>query len=267
MFVERPGGKLFYDVVDHTPGWLADPETIVFLHGVGAGHELWVGWLPALIDRYRLLLIDTRGCGQSADIADYASWTLDGLSDDVLAVADHAGIGEFHIVGESAGGTAVLNLLTRGIDRIRTATTLSTAHRGGQIERVRKWRADVEANGVPWWSDQMMEHRFHPGALTPAQAAFFKARQDASTAEALLRKGEILLETDQTRKLSSIRCPLLMMLPDRSPFVTPDIGVEILGAVPSSELCIIPYSKHGIFYSHAAFASAQLRNFLARHSA
>ena len=58
-----------------------------------------------------------------------------------------------------------------------------------------------------------------------------------------------------------------MMLPDRSPIVTPDIGVEILGAVPSSELCIIPYSKHGIFYSHAAFASAQLRNFLARHSA
>ena len=46
-----------------------------------------------------------------------------------------------------------------------------------------------------------------------------------------------------------------------------DIGVEILGAVPSSELCIIPHSKHGIFYSHAAFASAQLRDFLARQSA
>ena len=185
----------------------------------------------------------------------------------MLAVADHAGIGPFHVVGESAGGTAVLNLLTRGLDRIRTATTLSTAHRGGQIERVRKWRADVEANGVAWWSGQMMEHRFYPGALTPEQAAFFKARQDASTAEALLRKGEILLETDLTGKLSNIGCPLLMMLPDRSPFVTPDIGVEILGAVPGSELCIIPHSKHGIFYSHAAFASGQLRDFLARQSA
>ena len=92
----------------------------------------------------------------------------------------------------------------------------------------------------------------------------FRTRQDASTAGALLRKGDILLETDLTDRLPAIRCPLLMILPDRSPFVTPDIGVEILGAVPSAELCIIPHSKHGIFYSHAAFASRQLRDFLAR---
>ena len=106
MFVDRPGGQLFYDIVERTPGWLANPETIVFLHGVGAGHELWAGWLAALIDRYRIVLIDTRGCGRSAGIAGYEAWTLDGLSDDVLAVADHAGIGAFHVVGESAGDWA-----------------------------------------------------------------------------------------------------------------------------------------------------------------
>jgi pimeloyl-ACP methyl ester carboxylesterase len=265
VFVDRPDGKLFYQVIDTTPGWLSAPETIVFLHGVGAGNELWAGWFPALADRYRLVLIDTRGCGQSAEIANYAAWTLDGLSDDVLAVADHAGLDQFHIVGESAGGTAVLNLISRGLDRIKTATTLSTAHRGGQIERVRKWRADIQAKGVAWWSGEMMDHRFHSGALSEAEAAFFKARQDASNAEALLRKGDILLETDLTPKLSGIRCPLLMILPDRSPFVTPEIGVEILGLVPGSDLAIIPHSKHGIFYSHAAFASQLMRDFLARN--
>jgi pimeloyl-ACP methyl ester carboxylesterase len=267
VFVERPDGKLFYRIIDATPSWLPDPETIVFLHGVGAGHELWAGWFPALVDRYRLVLIDTRGCGQSGDITDYAGWTLDGLSDDILAVADDAGLDRFHVVGESAGGTAVLNLSCRGLDRIKTATTLSTAHRGGQIERVRQWRSGIEERGVGWWSDEMMQHRFHPGALTEAQAEGFKSRQDASTVEALLRKGDILLETDLTPKLLGIRCPLLMILPDRSPFVTPDIGVEILGHVPSADLAIIPRSKHGIFYSHATFASHLMREFLERNGA
>ena len=262
--VERPGGELCYRVIEATAPWHGEPDTIVFLHGVGAGNELWSGWFSALIERYRLVLIDTRGCGRSAGIGGYDAWTLDGLSDDVLSVADHAGIPDFHVVGESAGGTAVLNLVSRDLERIRNATTLSTAHRGGQIDRVRRWRSDVEANGVAWWSDQMMQHRFHEGALSGEQAATFRARQDPSTAAALLRKGELLLETDLTELLPGIRCPLLTMLPDRSPFVTPDIGVETLGLVPGSELCIIPKAKHGIFYSHAGFAIGLLADFLAR---
>lgn len=186
MYVDLPEGRLFYEVIDQTAPWLTAPETIIFMHGVGASHDLWAGWLPALAHKYRVILIATRGCGQSAAIANHADWTLDGLSDDILAVADHAGVGNFHVVGESAGGTAVLNLIARGAGRVLTAMTLSAAHRGGQIERVRQWRADVEAKGVAWWSTEMMRHRFVDGALSPEKFACFRKRQDGSVAEALL---------------------------------------------------------------------------------
>lgn len=264
VFVELPEGRLFYEVIDQVAPWHQEPETIVFLHGVGARHDMWLGWLPALVDRYRLILIGTRGCGNSAGIANYADWSLDGLSDDILAVADHAGADNFHVVGESAGGTAVLNLVSRGLSRIKTATTLSTAHRGYQIEQVKNWRANVTAKGVAWWSGEMMQHRFISGTMSSAKTEWFRARQDEAIAEALLRKGDILLATDLTDDLAGIRCPLLMILPDHSPFVTPAIGVEILRHVPDAELSIIPHSKHGIFYSHDAFASRQLSEFLAR---
>jgi pimeloyl-ACP methyl ester carboxylesterase len=236
------------------------------MHGVGAHHSMWKGWLPALVDRYRIILIGTRGCGNSSEIANYADWTLDGLSNDILAVADHAGVDRFHVVGESAGGTAVLNLIARGLDRVLTATTLSTAHRGGQIARVRKWRADIEAKGIPWWSGEMIEHRFTADGLSAEKRACFRQLQDRSVAEAVLRKGDVLLETDLTDRLVGIKCPLLMLLPDHSPFVTPDIGVEILGHVKSAELSIIPNSKHGIFYSHDRFASELLAAFCRRNS-
>lgn len=264
MYVDFPEGRLYYEVIDQTAPWHAEPETIIFLHGVGAHHSLWRGWLAALAERYRIILIGTRGCGNSAEVVNYAGWTLDGLSDDILAVADDAGVEKFHVVGESAGGTAVLNLVSRGLARVLTATTLSTAHRGYQIERVNQWRADVEAKGVAWWSGEMMRHRFMEDGLSDARRAYFRKCQDASVSEALLRKGDILLATDLTDRLGGIECPLLMMLPDQSPFVTPDIGVEILGLVENAELCVIPNSKHGIFFSHDAFASKTLADFLAR---
>ena len=264
MFVNLPEGQLFYDVIDRVAPWYAEPETIMFMHGVGARHDMWTGWLPALADRFRVVLIGTRGCGYSAEITNYADWTLDGLSDDILAVADHAGVDKFHVVGESAGGTAVLNLVSRGLDRVMTATTLSTAHRGYQIEGVKQWRADVAAKGVSWWSGEMMKHRFMAGAMSDAKTAWFRARQDEAIAEALLRKGDVLLATDLTDKLAGIKCPLLMLLPDHSPFVTPEIGVEILKLVPEAELSIIPNSKHGIFYSHDVFASNLLADFIER---
>lgn len=266
MFVDLPEGRLFYEVIDQTVPWYGEPEAIIFMHGVGARHDLWMGWLPALADKYRIILLGTRGCGHSAEIGSYADWTLDGLSDDILAVADHAGVDTFHVVGEFAGGTAVLNLAARGLDRVLTAATLSTAHRGGQITRVKKWREDVKSKGVAWWSGEMMKHRFVDGAMSDAKYAYFRERQDQSVAKALLRKGDVLLATDLTDRLGSIKCPLLMMLPDHSPFVTPDIGVEILGLVPQAELSIIPNSKHGIFYSHDAFASGLLADFLARQT-
>ena len=55
------------------------------------------------------------------------------------------------------------------------------------------------------------------------------------------------------------------MPPDRSPSVKPDIGVEILPQGQSADYRIIPHSKDGILYSHAAFATRQLRKFLSRH--
>jgi len=264
MFVDLPEGRLFYDVIDHVAPWHDARETIIFMHGGGARHDMWSGWLPALLDRFRIIRVGTRGCGHSAEIANYADWTLDGLSNDILAVADHAGVDTFHVVGESAGGTAVLNLVSRGLARVKTATTLSTAHRGYQIERVKNWRDDVAAKGVAWWSGEMMAHRFVSGVMSEAKTAWFRARQDEAVAEALLRKGDVLLATDLSGDLAGIKCPLLMILPDHSPFVTPEIGVEILKHVPDAELCIIPNSKHGIFYSHDTFASNLLADFIAR---
>ncbi len=116
MFAERPSGPLFYQASGTSVQSEENSETIIFLHGVAVNHEMWRHWVPTLADRFRLLMLELRRFGQSSGMTDVASWTIDDVSDDILAVADQEGIEEFHVIGESFGGTAVLNLVTRGLN-------------------------------------------------------------------------------------------------------------------------------------------------------
>lgn len=49
-----------------------------------------------------------RGFGQSSVPPRDYRWTFEGLVDDLLKVADAAGVERFHLVGESIGGTVAL---------------------------------------------------------------------------------------------------------------------------------------------------------------
>ncbi len=39
-FVDTAHGRLHYDLIDHVPPWVQDPQTIVFHHGVAANRHL-----------------------------------------------------------------------------------------------------------------------------------------------------------------------------------------------------------------------------------
>ena len=102
-FLETSAGALHYTVIDAAAPWEASArETIVFCHGVATNADMWSAWLPALVQRYRVVRFDTRGFGRSALPPTGFAWTLEALGDDILAVADAARAERFHLVGEHA---------------------------------------------------------------------------------------------------------------------------------------------------------------------
>ncbi len=133
--LDRPGGALLFEVIDATPPWVRDAPLIVFHHGIGATADIWAEWLPALVDRFRIARFDTLGFGRSAVPGPGYAWSLDGLVEDVLAVARAAGGGPFHFVGESLGGTVGLRLATRHPEALLSLTVSNASHRGGSIQR------------------------------------------------------------------------------------------------------------------------------------
>ncbi|MDO4784744.1 MAG: alpha/beta fold hydrolase [Propionibacteriaceae bacterium] len=125
--VTRPGGE--------------DLPYLVFLQG-GPGHEAprpslkpaEPGWLPAALERYRVVLIDQRGTGRStpvtaqmlslaaAEIAEYCTHLrADAIVADCEALRQHLGVARWSVLGQSFGGFTLLHYLSTRPDSVERA--------------------------------------------------------------------------------------------------------------------------------------------------
>ena len=100
-------------------------KTVVFVHGTGQDHSIWV--LPtryfARHDR-NVLAVDLPGHGRSAG-APLAS--VEAIADWLIALLDAAGLGTAAIVGHSLGSLAAIAAAARHPDRVRAIALVGTA--------------------------------------------------------------------------------------------------------------------------------------------
>lgn len=107
--VEVTGARIFYAVYGK-----GDP--VVLLHG-GLGNSAHFGFqLPALIDRFQVIAIDSRGQGRSTK--GKLPITYDLMAGDVVAVLDKLAIKRASVVGWSDGGEIALKLGIEFPDRV-----------------------------------------------------------------------------------------------------------------------------------------------------
>ena len=183
-------------------------------HGVATTLEMWTEWLPVLARRFRLLRFDMRGFGGSSDGTEGHSWSVDRLVEDILAVANAAGVRRFHFIGESFGGTLGFALAARYPSNIISLTVANGAPRGGLVQNLSSW-ADLMRGSTRTWSDQMMQWRFAPQSVEHVKHEWFRNVQEHCDSEAILAVAELLSRTDLSGELSRIAAPTLLLAPDR----------------------------------------------------
>jgi pimeloyl-ACP methyl ester carboxylesterase len=266
-FVERDNGRLFYEVVDLAPSWRPDPPTIVFHHGIAATHEIWSGWIPALCERYRIVRFDVRGFGQSTVSREGYWYSMDGLIDDLLAVAAAGGAERFHLVGESLGGTVGLATALAAPDRVLSLTVSNGSHRGGSIQNARSWGDDIARLGRPVWARHATEARLISGVVEPEKWEWFYQQLLTCSVDAMLSLARLLLGCDLSQQVGGIAQPVLLLCPDASPFIAVSVMADLHARLPDSELQVFPHSRHGLPLSHAAEGAQSLASFLARRFA
>ncbi|GGU73759.1 alpha/beta hydrolase [Streptomyces albospinus] len=91
---------------------------LVLVHGTGATREQWLPLTEAVADRFTVVAPDYSGSGGTIDHG--GPLTLADLADEVLAAADHAGLGTFHLVGHSLGAAIATHLAGSHPARVRS---------------------------------------------------------------------------------------------------------------------------------------------------
>ena len=120
--IELPGRGRTSIRVAHGP---PDAPTVVLLHGLAATGRLnWFTALPALSERFRVIIVDHRGHGRGIRTDHFR---LVDCADDAVAVADHLGIESFIAVGYSMGGPIAKLCWSRHRDRVRGLVLCATA--------------------------------------------------------------------------------------------------------------------------------------------
>ncbi len=102
-FVDNNGVRIHYEI-DDAP---ADALPLVLMHGMGMSTKDWhhAGYTQKLADEFRLILIDSRGFGQSDKPKDPADYGRAEKVSDVTAVLDDLGIDTAYYWGYSMGAS------------------------------------------------------------------------------------------------------------------------------------------------------------------
>jgi len=96
-FAQAGDARLFYRLDGHVHA-----PVLVLVSSLGTTHRMWDAAAPFLLERFRLVRLDTRGHGASN--APPGHYTLAQLGGDVLAVMDAAGVTVATYCGLSLGG-------------------------------------------------------------------------------------------------------------------------------------------------------------------
>ncbi|MBW0148423.1 MULTISPECIES: alpha/beta fold hydrolase [Marinobacter] len=159
-FLKHNGRTLCYRLL----GDSAKP-LILMAHPLGMTQGVWDDMLPSLLGKFRVLTWDLPGHGASAAWpAGSSRITPDDLAREALALADNAGVEQFHFVGTSIGGVIGQQLVSQHADRLLSATLTNTGAVIGTADAWNTRSANVLELGLQTMAVDIVPRWFGPNA-------------------------------------------------------------------------------------------------------
>ncbi len=137
---------------------LGNGPAIVLLHPFPTNHEFWLPIADALSSRYRLILLDLRGHGDSG-VGDGPA-TMDKHAADIVRVMDDAEVPRAPLIGVSIGGYAIFEFWRKYGNRVSALVLCNTKAPADNTEaRAARLQAanDVIEKGTEPFFDGMVQ--------------------------------------------------------------------------------------------------------------
>lgn len=110
--------------------WTNDKPLLVLLHGFPQTHVLWHRVAQQLKDRFRIVMPDLRGYGDSSHApgdADHAHYSKRAMAQEVVDLMDHLGVQDFFLCGHDRGGRVAHRLAVDHPARVKKLCVIDIA--------------------------------------------------------------------------------------------------------------------------------------------
>jgi aminoacrylate hydrolase len=243
---------------------------VLLVPGLGGVGSYWNPNIAAFSQRYRVVVHDHRGTGQSS--RSLIRYSVDQMTDDLLGLMDHLGIEQAHLVGHSTGGAIGQTLAVKHPDRLKSLVIYASWTKADPFfRRVFEARrallteagaaAYVRATAVflypDWWVNEnlgVLEEREKVGMPAFPAPEIVASRIDA------------VVNFDRTADLPNIKTPTLIICAKDDFLTPPYFSRELARLIPGSELQVLESGGHCASETRSREFDRAVLGFIAKHS-
>ena len=249
-------------------------EPLLLLHGFSGACATWHPVANALADRWRVIMLDSLGHGQSDAPPSVEAYRMAAVAADILDLLDQLAIRRTHLLGYSMGGRLALYVALRYPERLRSLI-LESASPGlaDETERAERRRRDqalaqfIEAEGIPAFVDYWER--------LPLWASQSKLPADILTAQRQQRLRNSALglanslrglgtgaQPNLWPELLALQLPALLLASKADPKFH-RINEAMAARMPRAQLRLIPAAGHNTHLENAPAFCRAVSSFLA----
>ncbi len=245
-----------------------DAPAAALIHGVGLNRHCWQWTVPALADRYRVLVYDFYGHGDSPPPPETPSMTL--LSKQLQRVMDHCKMDRAAIVGFSLGGMIARRFAQDVPARVASIAILHSPHqRTPEAQAAIAARvAQAETTGPSSTVDAALERWFTDDYRRTNPKMMDLVRNWVTANDPAVYHTVYRLLAEGVAELIApsppISCPALVMTGDEDFGNGPEMTRAIAAEIAGSEVHILKGLRHMALAERPDAVNEPLANFLDR---
>jgi pimeloyl-ACP methyl ester carboxylesterase len=234
-----------------------DGEPVLLLMGTGADHSLWDAQVGPYAERFRTIVIDSRGTGRSTRPEDPTTCTARAMAEDALHLLDHLEIARVHLSGLSLGSAIAQEFALAWPDRLLSLSLHGAWGRSDEwfrrcIDTLEYPAAlgDVKAYlrfGLMW----VLSPRFlqeSPDAVADIERTYVDENPYPPSREGIMGHTHADKAHDVLDRLHEIRARTLVTAGELDWIVPPRYGEEVARRIPGARYHLFT----GDFSSHCA---------------
>lgn len=240
-------------------------KTIVFVHGLMDSLEYWRRLSSSLNDKYRTLIYDIRGHGDSP-LGDDA-FNMDTLVDDLYNLFLKLGIEKASLVGLSMGGNIVLSFAIRYPDLVDKIVLMSTySETDDNLESILLEFKQAISISYEAFFDVIIRYVIPEKVYDQNKDALeILKREKAKKAniDSIKNGIDVGLDFNVTQDLNKIDCPALILAGRDDDIISLELCNILKSNIKNSDLIIFENTKHDVLFGrNLSEVSELLRRFL-----